>query len=168
MLRRSKELCTEVCASGIAVRSQCSPIWSAATPLRGHVAHFAYTGPRPSTLDHVINRALRRAIGHRGKWCTRVAPPTTLGMAKFAIPRYPGGMSTMNVSLPDELRSYVDEQVRRGAYGSTSEYVRDLIRRDKDRQQLRLALLDGASSNPGPIADASYFTALRSRIRTSD
>jgi antitoxin ParD1/3/4 len=74
----------------------------------------------------------------------------------------------MNVSLPDELKSYVDEQVGGGTYGSTSEYVRDLIRRDKDRQQLRRALLDGASSNPGPIANDSYFAGLRDRIRTRD
>ena len=70
----------------------------------------------------------------------------------------------MNVSLPDELKSYVDEQVGDGAYGSTSEYVRDLIRRDRDRQQLRRALLDGAASPLGPIADASFFTAVRDRI----
>jgi antitoxin ParD1/3/4 len=77
-------------------------------------------------------------------------------------------MSTMNVSLPDELRSFVDEQVRGGTYGSTSEYVRDLIRRDKNREQLRLALFDGASSDPGPVANASYFTPLRARIRSGD
>ena len=75
-------------------------------------------------------------------------------------------MTTMNVSLPDELKSYVDEQVGDGGFGSTSEYVRDLIRRDRDRQQLRRALLDGASSSPGPIASASYFTTLRDRIRS--
>jgi antitoxin ParD1/3/4 len=75
-------------------------------------------------------------------------------------------MSTMNVSLPDELKSYVDEQVGDGNYGSTSEYVRHLIRRDKDRQQLRRVLLDGAASAPGPVADASYFTAVRDRIRS--
>lgn len=86
-------------------------------------------------------------------------------MARFAMSRYSVGMSTMNVSLPDELKSYVDEQVDDGGYGSTSEYVRDLIRRDKDRQQLRRVLLDGASSSPGPVADASYFGSLRDRIR---
>jgi antitoxin ParD1/3/4 len=75
-------------------------------------------------------------------------------------------MTTMNMSLPDELKSYVDEQVGDGGFGSTSEYVRDLIRRDKDRQQLRRALLDGASSSPGLMADASYFTTLRNRIRS--
>ena len=75
-------------------------------------------------------------------------------------------MSTMNVSLPNELKSYVDEQVRDGGYGSTSEYVRDLIRRDKDRQQLRRVLLDGAASSPGPVADGSHFTSVRDRIRS--
>lgn len=75
-------------------------------------------------------------------------------------------MSTMNVSLPDELKAYVDDQVGEGGYGSTSEYLRDLIRRDKNRQQLRRALLDGAASAPGPIADSSYFETLRGRIRT--
>ena len=74
-------------------------------------------------------------------------------------------MSTMNVSLPDELKSYVDGQVGDGGYGSTSEYVRDLIRRDKDRQQLRRVLLDGAASSPGPLADATYFTSVRDRIQ---
>ena len=76
-------------------------------------------------------------------------------------------MSTMNVSLPEELKAYVDDQVGAGGYGSTSEYVRDLIRRDKDREQLRRALLDGAASAPGPIADLSYFETLRGRIRTA-
>lgn len=75
-------------------------------------------------------------------------------------------MSTMNVSLPDELKSYVDDQVGGGAYGSTSEYIRDLIRRDKDRQQLRGLLLDGATSGDGPIADGAYFATLRDRIRS--
>lgn len=75
-------------------------------------------------------------------------------------------MTTMNVSLPDELKSYVDEQVDDGGYGSTSEYVRDLIRRDKGRQQLRGVLLDGAASGLGPIADPSYFGSLRDRVRS--
>jgi antitoxin ParD1/3/4 len=75
-------------------------------------------------------------------------------------------MSTMNVSLPDELKSYVDEKVDEGGYGSTSEYVRELIRRDRDREELRRALLDGAASAPGPTADPTYFSSLRDRIRS--
>ena len=77
-------------------------------------------------------------------------------------------MSTMNVSLPEELRSFVDEQVEGGGYGSTSEYVRALIRRDKERQGLRSLLLEGAASERGPIADAGYFAELRARVSTHD
>ena len=72
----------------------------------------------------------------------------------------------MNVSLPEDLRAYVDDQVDGGGYGSTSEYVRDLIRRDKDRQQLRRLLLDGATSGAGAVADEAYFATLRDRIRS--
>ncbi len=75
-------------------------------------------------------------------------------------------MSTMNISLPDELKDFVDEQVKRG-YGTSSEYVRELIRKDQDRLRLRELLLAGAASPPGAVADASYFKGLRTRFRTN-
>ena len=55
-------------------------------------------------------------------------------------------MSTMNISLPDSLKAFVDEQVSQRGYGTSSEYVRELIRRDQDRLQLRQLLLAGAAS----------------------
>ena len=72
----------------------------------------------------------------------------------------------MNVSLPDDLKGFVDSQVREGNFGSTSEYVRELIRRDHDRRQLRTALLEGARSPVATNADAAYFAALRQRAET--
>jgi antitoxin ParD1/3/4 len=74
-------------------------------------------------------------------------------------------MSTMNISLPDALKSFVDEQVAARGYGTSSEYVRELIRRDQDRQRLRGLLLEGASSAPTSPADARYFSRLRARVR---
>jgi antitoxin ParD1/3/4 len=74
-------------------------------------------------------------------------------------------MTTMNISLPEALKSFVDNQVAGRGYGTSSEYIRELIRRDQDRQRLRGLLLDGAESPPGPPADASYFEGLRSRVR---
>ncbi len=74
-------------------------------------------------------------------------------------------MSTMNVSLPDQMREFVDGQVEVGGFGSTSEYVRALIRRDQDRQRLRGLLLAGAESGEGPVADAAFFAELRARAR---
>ena len=41
-------------------------------------------------------------------------------------------MATMNISLPDDLKAFVDAQVAEHAYGSTSEYLRDLIRKQRD------------------------------------
>jgi antitoxin ParD1/3/4 len=79
-------------------------------------------------------------------------------------------MTTMNISLPDELRDFVEEQVKRG-YGTSSEYVRELIRKDQDRLRLRELLLAGAASAPAAAADATYFRRLRGRLRpgrTSD
>lgn len=73
----------------------------------------------------------------------------------------------MNVSLPDELRSFVDERVERDGYSSNSEYVRELIRRDQNRLQLRQLLLDGRASEPGPVADDAYFESLRDRLRSA-
>ena len=70
----------------------------------------------------------------------------------------------MNISLPETLKTYVDEQVAGRGYGTSSEYVRDLIRKDQDRQRLRALLLEGASSPPGEPADARYFEALRARV----
>ena len=74
-------------------------------------------------------------------------------------------MSTMNVSLPDGLKSFVDEQVATRGYRTSSEYVRELIRRDRDRQRLRGLLLDGAQSRPTLTADGGYFDGLRARTR---
>ena len=74
-------------------------------------------------------------------------------------------MRTMNISLPETLRHYVDTQVTERGYGTSSEYVRELIRQDQDRQQLRRLLLDGAASAPGLPADARYFRSLRDRVQ---
>jgi antitoxin ParD1/3/4 len=73
-------------------------------------------------------------------------------------------MSTMNISLPDALKSFVDEQVTKRGYATSSEYVRELIRADQDRERLRKLLLDGAASKPTAAVDDSYFSGLRSRI----
>ncbi|WP_139108408.1 MULTISPECIES: type II toxin-antitoxin system ParD family antitoxin [unclassified Ensifer] len=86
-------------------------------------------------------------------------------MPIFAIDAILGSMSTMNISLPDYLKSFVDEQVAGRGYGTSSEYIRELIRRDQDRLTLRRLLLDGASSAQAAPADADYFASLRDRVR---
>ena len=77
-------------------------------------------------------------------------------------------MSTMNISLPDSLKSFVDEQVGERHYGTSSEYVRDLIRKDQDRQQLRKLLVKGGESPQTGVADSDYFESLRARVQKSN
>ncbi len=70
-------------------------------------------------------------------------------------------MTTMNVSLPEDLKAFVDKRVADGSYGTSSEYVRELIRRDRDRLHLRSLIVDGLSSPSVGVADASYWAAKR-------
>ena len=67
----------------------------------------------------------------------------------------------MNISLPEALKSFVDEQVSGGVYGTSSEYVRALIRQDQERQSLRRLLQAGAESPATVPVDAAYFSGLR-------
>jgi antitoxin ParD1/3/4 len=88
-----------------------------------------------------------------------------IDLAKFCQIAYHAGMSTMNISLPESLKSFVDEQVTTRGFGTSSEYVRELIRKDLDRQRLRGLLLQGAQSAPAATADDGYFEGLRARVR---
>jgi antitoxin ParD1/3/4 len=74
-------------------------------------------------------------------------------------------MTTMNISLPETLKKFVDQQVTTAGYGTSSEYVRELIRRDQDRTQLRNIFLEGAQSPLSGLADEKYFAGLRSGIK---
>ena len=68
----------------------------------------------------------------------------------------------MNISLPPTLKDFVDHQVQRGEYASSSEYVRELIRRE-----LRDLLLAGVTSEPAAPAGPEYFESLRGRVRNA-
>ena len=56
-------------------------------------------------------------------------------------------MATLNVSLPDEMRTWIDEQVKTGKYANASDYIRDLVRRNQsERDAINLALIEGELS----------------------
>jgi antitoxin ParD1/3/4 len=73
----------------------------------------------------------------------------------------------MNISLPDDLKSFVDKRIRSEGYGSSSEYMRELIRRDRDRAQFRHYLLEGVAVKSAGRMDASYFASLRKKLKGS-
>jgi antitoxin ParD1/3/4 len=58
-------------------------------------------------------------------------------------------MAIVNISLPDQMKQYIEERVSEGGYNTTSEYVRDLIREDqkrRDGERLEALLLQGMES----------------------
>ncbi len=72
-------------------------------------------------------------------------------------------MSTMNISLPDPMKTWVEDQTRSGRYANSSDYVRDLIRRDRARveaiAELQSAIGAGLSSGPTAPLDRDAFKA---------
>ena len=73
-------------------------------------------------------------------------------------------MESMNISLPEPLKQFVDGQISTGRYSSASEYVRELIRADEKRKaedQLEAMLLEGLSSPESELTKADW-KAIRS------
>lgn len=74
-------------------------------------------------------------------------------------------MATMNISLPDTLKAFIDEEVADKGFGTSSEYIRSLVRKEQQVERLRALLLEGKNSGPGEPVDDAYFEKRRERIR---
>lgn len=62
-------------------------------------------------------------------------------------------MTTMNISLPDDMKAFVDQQVKSRGYMSSSEYIRELLRKAKDIDDFRASIQEGLDSE---IPDEPY------------
>ncbi|WP_419944485.1 type II toxin-antitoxin system ParD family antitoxin [Candidatus Poriferisodalis sp.] len=72
--------------------------------------------------------------------------------------------NTMSFALPPSMRSYIDERVRGGEYGNTSEYLRDLIRRDQQAEaarRFRQLIAEGIESGEGRVLTSEVVDELR-------
>ena len=80
-------------------------------------------------------------------------------------------MASLNISLPDPLKSYVEDRVASGDFGTPSEFIRNLIRQDKELRRSRLEsdLLDALQSNdlviaPEELSGRSLVSVLREKL----
>lgn len=76
--------------------------------------------------------------------------------------------ATMNISLPEPLKNFVDSQVKQGGYSGVSDYIRDLIRDDEQRvaaDKLRGLIAEGLASGAPVAADKKYWAAKRKQLR---
>ena len=78
-------------------------------------------------------------------------------------------MATMNVSLPDQMKAWVEAQAETGRYGNASDYVRDLIRRDQERQdkiaEFQRLIDEGRASGIGRRTFVEIREAARKRAK---
>jgi antitoxin ParD1/3/4 len=77
-------------------------------------------------------------------------------------------MSSVNISLPEQMKAYVEEQVSKGGYGTVSEFVRDLIRQDQKRkakEKVETLLLEGLESGSPTSMSAQDWENIREAVR---
>ena len=77
-------------------------------------------------------------------------------------------MATMNVSLPDPMKTWIEARLKDGSFSNTSDYVRHLIRRDQERAQametLQQAIDDGLKSgDPEPFDFKTFKARMRQK-----
>jgi antitoxin ParD1/3/4 len=66
-------------------------------------------------------------------------------------------MATMNISVPDPMKDWVQSQVNTGAYANTSDYVRDLIRQDQENRSKLKALQNAITTGiESGVSDKSF------------
>ncbi|MFN6562917.1 MAG: type II toxin-antitoxin system ParD family antitoxin [Nostoc sp. ChiSLP01] len=77
-------------------------------------------------------------------------------------------MKSINISLPDTMRTYIEEQVAQGGYSSVSEYFRELVRQDqkqKSKERLETMLLEGLNSGNATEMTVQDWEDIRQTIR---
>ena len=81
-------------------------------------------------------------------------------------------MATMNVSLPDTMKAWVEAQAESGRYSNASDYVRDLIRRDQRRgskiEAMQQLIDDAEASGIETRSVAELLDAARARVGSGD
>ena len=77
-------------------------------------------------------------------------------------------MAQMNVSIPDKLKGWAEQRVAEGRYSSTSDYIRDLVRRDQEREErlrrLQAAIDEGLASGVSERDPFDYLAELRASL----
>ena len=95
-----------------------------------------------------------------------------MGFANPSAESYNSSMAQMNISIPDALKGWAESRVAEGRYSSTSDYVRDLVRRDQEHQQklarLQAAIDEGLASGVSDRDPFDYLDELRAKLRSTD
>lgn len=76
-------------------------------------------------------------------------------------------MATMNISLPTQMKNWVEESVKSGRFANSSDYVRDLIRRDKDHNNaiahMQVLITEGVESGVSDLSVDDVWDRVKQR-----
>ncbi|MFI5379041.1 MAG: type II toxin-antitoxin system ParD family antitoxin [Tepidisphaerales bacterium] len=75
--------------------------------------------------------------------------------------------TTMTISLPDDMKSFIEQRTKAGSFASSSEFIRQLVREDQkraERERLEGLLLEGLDSGQLVRATDEYWKDLRKRV----
>jgi antitoxin ParD1/3/4 len=78
-------------------------------------------------------------------------------------------MASLNISLPQSLKEYVENQIKESGYSTPSEYVRELLRQDQNRraeQKLEALLIEGLNSGEPIEITPEYWETKRQQLLT--
>lgn len=75
-------------------------------------------------------------------------------------------MSSVTLTLPDALRAFVDREVEAEGYASAADYIRELVRQERDRISLRALLIEGPESGPAAAVNDEWFASVRATLRS--
>lgn len=76
-------------------------------------------------------------------------------------------MATLNISIPDEMRAWIDSQVESGRFANASDYIRDLIRRNQtEKDAIRMALVEGELSGESQLTVLDVIAKQKSKTGT--
>ena len=77
-------------------------------------------------------------------------------------------MATLNISIPDEMRAWIDAQVESGRFSNASDYIRDLIRHNQsEKDAIRMALVEGELSGESNASVLDIIEKQKSKTKTS-
>lgn len=77
-------------------------------------------------------------------------------------------MATMNISLPDHMKIFIEQELDKGGYMTASEYFRHLVREEQRRraqEKLEALLLEGIQSGPGIPASPEFWQNLEAGLQ---
>lgn len=75
-------------------------------------------------------------------------------------------VATLNISIPDSMREWIDAQVEAGHYANVSDYIRDLVRHNqRERESIKLALIEGERSGVSERSVSDIAQQARRRLQ---